>query len=746
MQIKKISIRNVASFIDFSNDTEFKKNNVIFGQNGSGKSTLVNVLKYFSGKVNPDDLKEYLKKHVSKEAADSSIYICLDFGDKKAEISYNVVTNQISLPKIDCSLKIFDENYTEKNIGENIKTDISNEGIIIGEKNIELEEKQNARDSLEINLKNRLQIIEDEVNSSIARFREVTESSSNVSSIISKENLLRDVCDYQEDGNLIEKRRRLGFSKQDDVLIKKIDENNLKFQFTIDEIESICTSEILSPEMSTEMETLLKNYTDFFKSGIDIIENDATKCPFCQRPWPESKNAIDLYKQYMKSTYNKSRTQVMNIIQRLDSYKTSVENEINSMNSNYNILKSAAEKYSCDLTKWNQIGFFNNLFNDIIQSLNDKYTKMDITFSIRDRLKELEKSHINSGVENNKIIEHVNSMIGRRTSEVRQINIAIAENIMKAAWLKSSGERDNIKRINDELKVLNEEISGIEDSLGEQNTMQIVVNNLLQYIGLSDYYINPENRLCLKLDRGYDISNEAKRISTAQKKIISLCYFFAELLAEVKKIQELKNYILVYDDPVDSADYIYFHSIASVLEKSELLLTKIINKGKITFGQVFVLTHNSLLYDRLNKWAEMSKAIEKIDNKSVLCKASKQINNYQIYIKEIILFIKTERPNARRMILIGNIIRRVLEILASFDSLESNNFQDILDGMGKPKLALLANHLSHDSFSKVLNPFSSSDELKNACFELLEVIKEWHPNQYETIRMKYELDTIEHTP
>ena len=56
----------------------------------------------------------------------------------------------------------------------------------------------------------------------------------------------------------------------------------------------------------------------------------------------------------------------------------------------------------------------------------------------------------------------------------------------------------------------------------------------------------------------------------------------------------------------------------------------------------------------------------------------------------------------------------------------------ILD-IGKPKLALISNHLSHESFSKVLNPLNSEVELQKACKELLEVIQDCHPVQYEYI-------------
>ncbi|KKK67160.1 hypothetical protein LCGC14_2956870, partial [marine sediment metagenome] len=46
----------------------------------------------------------------------------------------------------------------------------------------------------------------------------------------------------------------------------------------------------------------------------------------------------------------------------------------------------------------------------------------------------------------------------------------------------------------------------------------------------------------------------------------------------------------------------------------------------------------------------------------------------------------------------------------------------------------LANHLSHESFTKVLNPFNSEIELRDACEELLDVIKQSHPIQFEYIQ------------
>jgi wobble nucleotide-excising tRNase len=204
----------------------------------------------------------------------------------------------------------------------------------------------------------------------------------------------------------------------------------------------------------------------------------------------------------------------------------------------------------------------------------------------------------------------------------------------------------------------------------------------------------------------------------------------------------LANCILIFDDPVDSADYIFFHGIASVLEDSEKILERILRKGKVRFGQFFVFTHNALLYDRLTcnqQYKKYYRCLVKDENHSFLTKAENKVNNYAIYISEISKYYKNPKQDKRRMIYIGNLIRRVLEILCSFDSLGTSDFREALDGMGKTKLAMIANHLSHESFTKVLNPLPDSNELRDACRELFEVIEQRHPFQYETIKTKFEL-------
>lgn len=397
-------------------------------------------------------------------------------------------------------------------------------------------------------------------------------------------------------------------------------------------------------------------------------------------------------------------------------------------------VKQEGVKYQVNTSTWEDLEYDQNFHDQIKSLINEKIESMGESISVSNLIQKHQLRYLNLIENNNKIISSIINEIDSITTKRKKVNKCIAEYLMKRIWIDSAETRRHYFKIKNEISKIQEKIIRLKEKEKKQNIVQIMFNQLLEFIGMNEYYLDDENKLTLRLDKDYDISNEGFRISTAQRKILSLCYFFAEIISEIDDINKLTNYIVIFDDPLDSADYIYFHSIATVIEKSEQILGKILKKPNLKFGQSFVFTHNSLLFDRLNcRWAKNTKTIIKKDNMSQLVRAEKSINNYRTYIELISKYYRNPNSEKKQMIFIGNVIRRVLEIIASFNNLGSNNFQEILNGLGKPKLALLANHLSHESFAKVLNPFSTSEELVEACGELFEVIEECHPEQYKKI-------------
>lgn len=744
MQVKTIAINNLASFKDFKNDIEFKKNNILFGTNGSGKSTLTSLLQHIANyKDDPsreNELIDFLKKHLSKENSNDPIDIKIVFTASEINIHYDPIKNSLTVDNGKWyPIKVFNDNYTDRNIGESIELRLSESGLLIGEENKELETLMKRKSSIEEEINN----LKDEATKLVKKteieFRKTTNSTSNIDDILCVQNLLNDICDYTYNSDLITQRNKLGFGKQEKNIFRFIEINP---QIKIDAIEERCQESVYLPNIEPDLGSVLKNYTNFFLNGVRIFEESNNPiCPFCRREWKDADTHIEEYKRFLKSDFSQKRNEISNYKVQLEDYRRRILEQCGQVNQKKEVVIIEGNKYGIDVSSWQHMNYNDELHNKIINILDEKYNHMEKKLSIKNLIQELFEYHSSILNNNNKIILAIDEAIDSITSQRRKLNNAIAQHLTKKIWNEFAEKRLAYVKLNNMLRDINIKIKRLEENEKSQDTICTVFNGLLHFIGLEEYSISNDKRLRIRLENEYDISNEGSRISTAQRKILSLCYFFADVISSVKDIKELEDYILVFDDPVDSADYIFFHSITSVIEKSEIILAKILKKNVVKIGQSFVFTHNVLLYDRLAcNWGKgYNKNLVKQNNITCIVKSEKKINNYALYLDEIIKYLQNPKSDTRRMTFIGNIIRRILEILCSFDNLGSNEFQAILDGMGKSKLAILANHMSHESFTKVLNPLSDCMELKEACQQLLEVIRERHPYQYDYIKQKYQI-------
>ena len=747
MRLKKIRITNLSSFADFENAVEFAKNNLIFGTNGAGKSTLVELLQLLDkfmqvpGSNSQNELKSFLRQRVSKESNTGIIDINLAFNSKNASLRYNKANDTIeSSDGFWTPIKVFNDQYTHQTIGETFQMDLQNSGVLIGQSNIELEKARSLRNSLTEQLEIKMGEAEQTIGAARRNYKDTTDSNANIDATISLAVLLAGSCELTHDNRLLTKRKRLGFGKPDSP-ISKLDEQQIKLRFDPETIDQKCAESVYPPKVDPQTAELLKSYTEFFSKGLKMFESaEKAICPFCRRDWPNADNIIDAYRAYLESTYNEKRADITVLISKVEQYKNQVESQIPIVESALRVAGPEARKYDVDLSRWMPLEYDRARHNTVVGLLTEKYNNMEHSVSIGSELLSLQQTHLDVFKNNNQIISRIEEEIQSISARRKSLNRDLAEHFAKQMWIDNKPLRETIQQIQRLIGDHKKRIEELETESPPQDIVERVFNDLLSFIGLGEYFIDENRRLNLRIDKEYDISSEGKRLSSAQRKILSLCYFFAEIVSEIDNVKRLKNYILVFDDPVDSADYVYFHSIAAVIEKAESILSRIL-QNDVKFGQFFVLTHNSLLHDRLAcTWKDFSRSIRKENGVTVICPAEKTINNYSEYIGAICRYYQNPAAQKTRMIYIGNVIRRVLEILASFESLGSNNLQSFLDGMGKAKLAILANHLSHESFSKVLNPLSSPEELRDACREVLEVIRERHSSQYDTIKDKFDIE------
>ena len=744
MTFSRIKIKNLSSFVDFETVQPFKKTNLFFGSNGSGKSTLVDLF-YALQKAKQDTtyLQRYLEEHASKEMPGSVVSILLESEKVSVSASYDTARRQLTTSNLaEMTFRVFNEQYTQRNIGDVINLSLPESPIVVGEKNKELDAARKMAESLDEQLQGSLEKVAAHVAVAISGYKTATDSAANVDSIISVANLLKNACEYEEDESLVVQRRNLGYSKQE-TTVSKLPETGFTFPSRIEDLEAMCQEIVTLPETNEQLSVVLKKYTGFFVEGTRIYDEEHMEvCPYCRRPWPDGDHLVDEFKAFLNSTYSTKRGRIKSVLDQIEQYRRSFASQKKSVDEAHNLVKADAQRFGVDASAWATIEYNEAAHSRVVQVLQKKYDNMATAVTISPDLRSLSGNHLAVVQANNQIITSIKSAADSISTKRRSLNSSLAYHFLKQAWNKARSIRETIVALQESAAKQKLEIKRLEELIPPQTMSQKIVNDLLDYMGVSEYYLDHNSSICLRLDKGYDISREGKRISTAQRKIISLCYFFAEVFAEASHIKDLREIVLVFDDPVDSADYVYFHSISAIIEKCENIVSKITGAKNVKFGQFFVFTHNSVLFDRLNSggWAEVRQQIDKVGNVSVIADIAKNTNNYLEYVKEVVRFLKSEKPDKRRMLFIGNVIRRILEIVASFDNMGSNNFQGILDGMGKQRLAILANHLSHESFTKTLNPFSEPAELRLACIDLLQVIKERHPFQYETINAKYEVD------
>ena len=332
-----------------------------------------------------------------------------------------------------------------------------------------------------------------------------------------------------------------------------------------------------------------------------------------------------------------------------------------------------------------------------------------------------------------KFIKEINTAIDKVSGKKRTLGEQIIKHHMYELWC-NKGLRERKNELENDIKLKNERYSELSESISNDRTVDFF-NQIIRILGISKYELNDSSTIVLKIDNDYDISQEGYRISTGERKFIAMSYFFAEELASVENSTDLKNISVLIDDPIDSSDIQKFYSFISVIENFNSILQAIYRNKEIELGQFIILTHNALLYERLiNSQTVTHYQLSQENSKTKITKPKKKVGltTFSSYLKKVTNYIKgMERSNNKE---IGNYIRRILEIIASIENVDNNKIESL---NATSKLNALANHLSHESLERILDPLPETHEYVEACIELIEEIRRRIPTLYYTIIKKY---------
>lgn len=319
---------------------------------------------------------------------------------------------------------------------------------------------------------------------------------------------------------------------------------------------------------------------------------------------------------------------------------------------------------------------------------------------------------------------------------------------MSYDWQKSKEEAKRKLSIlncrHERLKHLLEKIDKKLKGLYDQKRPDIeTINNYLKALNLPKYSLDKDYRIVLNSDALEN--SEAKIIlSDGEKTTLAFAYFLAHLKLFYKK-KDLKNLVVVIDDPISSLDEQRIYNTTCLVAKinQELAREKLLkNEEKV---QVFVLTHNHTFMARLinmiGKHARYFQLERHQGQLKIVCKdeANGYFDTfYLLLFKEVYAFAKREtvQDDFNEAINYGNKVRILLESFLKINFIDSFLGEDKTFKKEKiEKLIETADNQVRLSFSNL--PFSEnghSIEDKDALTEkFLSIIKGLHLESHGSV-------------
>ncbi len=746
--IKKIAkISNLGTFKDFTwlrNCNEFKRYNFFYGWNYSGKTTLSRIFKFLEDKrLNPD--------------FESVSFILKTESDEITEINIGQ----------DFNIRVFNEDFIEENFRWNDDKHEINPVLLLSKESIELEDTVNnlikEKDEQEKHLK---EIVKKKQSHEKHKDQFLTDKASNMRSILGITN------PKEFDKNELEEKIN-GIRDNYRNLILQDEEYNqllttiristhyemlptismqLKLNKYFNEVENILTKKITVQQVIEKLKDNPKLSTWVWE-GINLHKNEAT-CQFCGNRLPE-----DLLERLNKH-FSDEFEQLINQIDRQEKQINNHKNDI--------------ERFQTP----DKARFFPGYQKEYEEKLRVLLSELkNYTYSLEgllNKLKEKREKPFDALV-----LEDINSNQTSIENLINEINKIIADNNQKVENLEKekSQAKEKIKNHHaakavDEIKYFarvrlldcyNKKIKQLKNKKNEIERKINEINSQIKSGALGaekiNYYLTQffnDDKLKLKLlDNGkYQIYRDieiAKNLSTGEKNIIALIYFFVRL---EEKDFNLSESIVFIDDPVSSLDSNHTFKVYGFLAE------KILN-----CKQLFITTHKfdffNLLKDLVksdpdgtpNKQNKRDKEnyylIKKItsnnDKFTIIENLPDVLRKFKSEYNYLFSILKQyneskDKSNFELLYILPNIARRFLEAYLFQKYPDGKKFKDKcgkyfadIDLKEKQTTLKILDEYSHEENPEHLQKFPDINEMETCVKCVLETIEKKDKEHYDAL-------------
>ncbi|QDY64139.1 AAA family ATPase [Helicobacter pylori] len=740
INIKKIKSFKAFCGLDMIEMDEFKHYNIIFGNNGCGKTSLTRAFELLIPK----------NKHIEKYrtiSADKSPSIEFECEDRSYKIEPN---SNIGAPSF--KVEIYNSDFLHNNTPLNSEFGLKKlddgtiilEGSVLGEETKEINQLKDCRGKVE----KRQKKIKDENDSEntlsakqeseIKKYDKEIEKirkkmTSNTIKITPDEIGINDFCKvskdkfkYQEDAlTNLEK----DFNKLNEAM-KKFDglkemELPKDYQTIKDKLEFLFSFDIDKEvgEVSKKIkEHISKVGREFIEKGIKLQkEMPDNACPFCTQKIPNE--IIQEYTSY----FNKS---VETFNQRSLEMSVTLKNILDQWNIK-EILQSFEkfEPFMEDFLKEKKS--LENALEQIKDSLEELQKEVDKKEGVKNegKFQEIDKKLLEIQENIQQCVGETGKILNQKKEQKKKLEKLKTElkeaRIKKVKydsydWQKSKREAERkLSVLNRGYKRLNRLLEKIDNKLKklyEQKRPDIeAINSYLKALNLTKYSLNKDYRIVLNSD-ALENSEARMILSDGEKTTLAFAYFLARLKLFYKK-EDLKDLVVVIDDPISSLDEQRIYNTSDIVAKINQELAGEALKDEEDKAQVFVLTHNHTFMARLinmvGKYACYFQLERHQKQLKIVCKnevVGYFDTFYLLLFREVYEFAKKEKvqDNCNEAINYGNKVRVLLEGFLKINFIDSFLGANSIFDEGKiKKLIETANREVELNFSNL--PFNEDN-------------------------------------
>ncbi|AIR85255.1 AAA family ATPase [Pantoea rwandensis] len=681
----QLVIKNVKSYskersinIDLS-----KKINLIYGQNGSGKSTISG---YFYSPSNSS------YRECSFSQKDDYQYVV--YNNQFVEDSFYHKSEQPG---------VFTLSQTNKEVMEDIKqSDKKMASLKVSLTRLEngIKEKDEMLTKLENSCK-------DAVWKKTAHIR-ATELTELMTGSLRKDSLYNKICTQV----------RKDEASSDDVLneYKKLKNNksssfnsiNLPSMPILNKLQEELLLTPLIPSSNSYLSNVINELgnADWVKLGLGYV-ND-TKCPFCQGDTINNdflKAIKDVFDETYELRLEDLRSFHNDYSKACDEFTRELEHSLNgsgyisdddsiwSLNTqigqalelNKNAIKEKIEKPSAVISV-TDLSINHDELKTKIKSLNGEIKE------INDRLNIYEASISNVTNKLWMVLRNLcGDVIDNNNSNMDELKKERNTIIKRKEILE-----DEIQQEKNNLSQLRKQVSNMDETIDK-------INASLRNLGLNSLEIKKAHeRNFFQIHRGNDNVEVYKSLSEGEKTIITFLYFLECCEGQLEE-GEVKDKLIVIDDPISSLSHDYIYEISSLIHYR-------IIEGMAPEAKVLILTHNLFFFQELLKLAPPKiKTFDKQYNllrvvknefSDVISMSKGDIKNeYESYW----MVLKNVKDGIVNPVVLPNVMRNILEYYFSF-SCKLESLKVVLE-----KLAESESDITYKSFCRYMHRGSHSD-------------------------------------